>query len=288
MDLPSLCSTDLSEGLTNDTFELTRRGRQDVLMESRLDFPFPYETRNKPSNNAFSFPMTPSSASSLSRRVDFSGKLVINDNEHEIISEEDMASRWWSQSDLEEVKKGAKEMSLQLRRMAKERGCYVETAHKKTTLMLKNDFKELVKLSSSSPDQDLRHWCARSDGRRGLERFASKEFCNSRKDDVIDTRNTVFQEQERQRQLNVYLPEEIAKISKEKSRRARTFSLFMGEADAQEAVRGTSSSKRTAGKRSKEMHATPKRSRSKLTHHHHVTPNAFQVGSAGTLLNVSA
>lgn len=196
------------------------------------------------------------------RRVAFAGAKVINEGEPESISEEEMAVRWWTQDGLDQIKQAAKEMSLHLRRISKEKGCYVETAHKKTSLMLANNFKELVKLSASSPDQDLRHWCARNDGRRGLERFACKEYCNSRKDDVIGARNMVFQEQKRQRTERVYKPDIIAKVSKEKTRRARTFALFLGEADALVA-RGSG---RSSVKRSKVTHETPKRSRSKLSH----------------------
>jgi len=255
--------------ISNDTLDIAGRGRQDMMITSRLTFDAP--TRGPLYSDAYSeetaattlvgvnayqyinktpFQMESSAhAPGLSlpplkqRRVYFAaGHKVINEGPEESISEEEMQVRWWTQDDLDDIKQAAKEMSIRLRRQAKERGCYVEMAHKKTSLMLCNNFQELVKLTPSAPDQDLRHWCARSDGRRGLERFASKEYGNLRKDDVIQTREAVLQEQERQRQETVFCPEQMAKVSKEKSRRARTFSLFMGEADAQAAARENSSS----------------------------------------------
>jgi hypothetical protein len=98
-----------------------------------------------------------------------------------------------------------------------------------------------LQLSASSPDEDLRHWCARSDGHRGLERFACRQYGSRRKDYVMNTRTAFFQEQERLRATGVPamdVPEAVAKVSREKSRRARTFSLFMGEADAQVVTTG--------------------------------------------------
>ena len=201
------------------------------------------------------------------RRVNFGGSTIINQGSEETICDSEIQQRWWTPDDLDEIKRRAKEMSIRLRQQAKEKGCYIGMAHKKTSLMLTNNFPELVKLSPSSPDQDLRHWCARSDGRRGLERFASREYGICRKDDVLDARDAVFQEQERQRSSSepsskVPLdPEAMAKVSKEKSRRSRTFSLFMGEADAQAAARMVAQEERceqqkqpSSSKRSKAAH----------------------------------
>ena len=254
MDTNSLCSSDFTasdmSGMSNDTFEITRRGRQDAMMDSRLGG---YSSRYGRPDLSLPDPRRWSSGSSMGgRRVSFAGQKIINEGAYEVITEEEMEIRWWSQEDLDNIKKAAKEMSLKLRKLAKEKGCYVETAHKKTSLMLTNSFQELVKMSASSPDQDLRHWCVRSDGRRGLERFACREYGNTRKDDVISTRMAVFAEQDRQRKNNTYVPENIAKVSKAHSRRSRTFSLFMGEADAQStrSVTRTSSTKRVKGSHS--------------------------------------
>ncbi|CAB9515740.1 expressed unknown protein [Seminavis robusta] len=173
------------------------------------------------------------------QKVSFDGPpCVINESTlaEECITHEDQVSRWWSQEDLDLIKQGAKKIITPLRKQAKEHGCFIETAHKKISLMLTNNFQELVKLGAASPDQDLRHWCARSDGRRGLERFACQEYGSMRQDDVAYTRKSVLEEQRRQRGgFAKVSPEAIANVSKTRSRRARTFSLFMGEADAQAA-----------------------------------------------------
>lgn len=268
METASLYSSDLS-GMSNDTFEITRRGRQDVLtMDGRLPVDRRYQRRGA---TDFSFPAPTDSRwsnATSKRRVSFAGTKVINEGADEVITEEEMQIRWWSQDDLEMIKKCAKEMSLKLRKLAKERGCYVETAHKKTSLMLTNSFQELVKMTPSSPDQDLRHWCARSDGRRGLERFACRDFGNSRKEDVLGTRKAVFDEQDRQRRKQTYNPDNIAKVCKAHSRRSRTFSLFMGEADAQSAndlssAASTSSRSRTSVQRTSSKRVQASRSPSR-------------------------
>ncbi|CAB9522831.1 expressed unknown protein [Seminavis robusta] len=257
MDQASICSSDLShfsDGISNDTFDMVARGRQDMIMDDKLESSL-LSMQSPRCASAFvchnssavigSAPLpclvNDDGAPALKKRkVSFDGPpCVINESTlaDESITQEDQVSRWWSQEDLDLIKQSAKEMSIRLRRQAKERGCFIETAHKKTSLMLTNNFRELVKLSPATPDQDLRHWCARSDGRRGLERFASREYGNMRKDDVADTRNSVLEEQKRQRcGFAKVSPEAIAKVSKLKSRRSRTFSLFMGEADAQAAT----------------------------------------------------
>jgi hypothetical protein len=260
MDQASVCSSDLSDGLSNDTFDIMRRGRQDLvqrdaraenqrIVSSRfgpaasMEFDFPTFPSAAPASQVSSSQcsrVTPATCSRV-RKVNFGGRRVISERKQQAIDADDMRVRWWSKQDLEEIKQAAKETSLRLRRQAKERGCCVETAHKKTSLMLSHNFQELVKLSASSPDEDLRHWCARSDGRRGLERHACREYGSRRKDDVMNTRTAVFQEQERLRAEGftaMDAPEAVAKVSREKSRRARTFSLFMGEADAQAVTTG--------------------------------------------------
>ena len=226
--------TDPNDQLTNDSYELTRRARQDLIRDSRLVCPrlvSPFSGRSEmvfpvaPSTSASgpisppatkSFPSLPALASSSSfkkRRVLFGGRKVINEGPEESISDGEVQRRWWTQNDLDEIKRRAKDLSIRLRQQAKQKGCYIELAHKKTSLMLTNNFPELVKLSPSSPDQDLKHWCARSDGRRGLERFASREYGLCRKDDVLDARDAVLQEQERQRQKKVYSVDSLANVS---------------------------------------------------------------------------
>ena len=282
MDTNSLCSSDFTasdmSGMSNDTFEITRRGRQDVMMmEGRMQLDRNYLNRYSgthpadvsfPGGNFSGQPRWSSGSSLRKRRVSFAGQKIINEGAQEVITVEEMEIRWWSQDDLDNIKKAAKEMSLKLRKLAKEKGCYVEVAHKKTTLMLTNSFQELVKMSASSPDQDLRHWCVRSDGRRGLERFACKEYGNTRKDDVIGTRMAVFQEQDKQRKARKYIPEAMAKVSKAHSRRSRTFSLFMGEADAQTATRNlertTSSSSSKRVKSSQQSPNQPKQKQQRV------------------------
>ena len=280
MDQASVCSNDLSDGLSNDTFEIRRRRRQDtVTIDARLlsenpivslqgDVALPHLPTSSAapavllSSTRFSRG-APGIRTKPRRNVNFGGSSVINDCQRVLVDADETHIRWWTQEDLEQIKQAAKEMSLRLRRQAQERGCVVETAHKKTTLMLTNNFQELVKLSPSSPDQDLLHWCARSDGRRGLERFASREYGAKRKDDVLNTRTAVFQEQDRLRAIGTNAavePEALAKVSREKSRRARTFSLFMGEADAQAVARGGTgpSSKRCKVAQSNSSRSLPK------------------------------
>lgn len=245
-----------------------------MMDKCSLSYPPPsassYSTTKKVSSKS---PPVVVTSCSKTRRVNFGGSTVINEGLEESICDAEIQQRWWTPEDLDDIKRRAKEMSIRLRQQAKEKGCYIGMAHKKTSLMLTNNFPELVKLSPSSPDQDLGHWCARSDGRRGLERFASREYGICRKDDVLDARDAVFREQERQRKSHEQssssmVPldaESMAKISKEKSRRSRTFSLFMGEADAQAAARMVAQERceqqkqPSSSKRSKAAHtASPK------------------------------
>lgn len=271
--------TDMSQQLTNDTINLAHRARQDLLTDTRLVCPrlvspfcgrsemmFPVAASGQSTGpvaqstapSQSSFPPLPMFNAPLhsfplgkKRRVNFGGRKIINEGPEQSISDAEITCRWWAPNDLEDIKRRAKEMSIRLRQQAKQKGDYIEVAHKKTSLMLTNNFAELVKLSPTSPDQDLVHWCVRSDGRRGLERFASREYGNSRKEDVLEARDAVFQEQQRQRKAKACSDELMAKVSKERSRRSRTFSLFMGEADAQAAARS-----QPLSKRSKVAHST--------------------------------
>lgn len=267
---------DLGGQLSNDSVEITQRARQDLIENSRLVCPrlaSPYNgghsemvfsstklstdsdkvspSRFKSVPKSLPFDHSMPSMTKIAQpptkksRVDFGTSKVINEGPKEIISEEEAVQRWWMADDLEVIKQRAKDTSIRLRQQATERGgCFVELAHKKTTLMLANNFPELIKLPPSSPDQDLKKWCARSDGRRGLERFASRNYGIARRDDVTEAREAVIWEQRRQQQEGKINRETLAQVSKGKSRRARTFALFMGEADAQ-AARAAYSSKQS-------------------------------------------
>lgn len=287
MELASLCPSEISD-FSKDTFELARTGKirrrsseqqlpqhaqhggqqqqqkptglESTDTKSRLathleQQDMPHRRSNGPRRNRVRFSDLPNTIintapssieSSTTSESSFTESTTTTTPEY--LDEEDISCRWWTQDDLEQIKKEAKEMSILLRRASKEKGCYVEQAHKKTSLMLSNDFKSLVKLTPSSPDQDLVHWCLRSDGRRGLERFASKGYSALRKEDIMEARRLIFEEQERQRSKQINKPEIIAKIAKEASRRARTFSLFMGEADH---ITSRSRSKRPPSKKSR-------------------------------------
>lgn len=153
----------------------------------------------------------------------------------EYYTDEDIHDKWVNGQDLYNIKVDAKKLSGALRRISKERGtaCLVSIAHRKTTLMMRSDFKSLVKLSPSSPDEDLAVWCCCNDGRRGLERFVSSDYNVIRSSDVHNTRKIVLDEQERQRDYCVRLDDEtLGKVAREGSRRARTFARLMGVADS--------------------------------------------------------
>lgn len=170
------------------------------------------------------------------KRVRFSAKnsSVINPGA-EYYTDEDIQIKWWAPDELMSIKKRAKHMSALLRKDSKVHDCFLTMAHRKTTLMLASDFKGLVKLSPSTPDQDLQQWCSHEDGRRGLERFTSRDYCCFRRRDVTNSRLAVLEEQARQAENSFSDVEAVAKSSRAISRRARTFALFFGEADAIEA-----------------------------------------------------
>lgn len=154
--------------------------------------------------------------------------LVDND-----LSEEEIEACWWKKKELETIKRVAKELSRGVRRTDGRDGCSsLKMAHKKTRLILNNDFPQLVKLPPTRPDQDLQQWCAHDDGRRGLERFASTDYGSCYLTDVTNNREIVFAEQAKQFQNLTYDPVRIAKASRKVTRRARSFAQFMGEADA--------------------------------------------------------
>jgi len=141
---------------------------------------------------------------------------------------------WWTREDLGRNKLLIKKIGYAIRknRRKNKRICPLAMGHHKTKLVLKSDFRRLVKLPLTTPDQDLQRWCAHDDGRRGLERIASKEYHASQLKDHVDIQKMVSEEQKLQRKLNMYNPERIANICKEISKRSRTFANYMGEADA--------------------------------------------------------
>jgi hypothetical protein len=174
-------------------------------------------------------------AASSRRRVRFAREQeIVMNPEKEYYTDEDIQIKWWSMEGLGEVRQRAKQLSTLLRHHAKSHDCELTMAHRKTTLILASDFHSLVKLSLTSPVQDLSTWCSRDDGSRGLERFSSKVYCSFRRRDVTNTRAAVLEEQSRQRSQQIYDPELIAEKAREVSRRARNFALFFGGADAKQ------------------------------------------------------
>jgi hypothetical protein len=156
----------------------------------------------------------------------------------EYYTEQDMSMKWFAALELRAFKVQAKELSNTLRKSNKSQDQRtITSAHRKTTLMLKSDFKALTKLSPSTPDMDITRWCLFSDGRRGLERFASQDYAVMRQSDIRSTREAVRTEHDRQVISQVYDDEAVAKAAREVSRRARTFARFFGAADANVANR---------------------------------------------------
>ena len=181
--------------------------------------------------------------------------------EQEYFTEEDIHIKWWGPEDLQLIRQNAKLTSARLRHHAKSQDCDLTMAHRKTTLILTADFSSLVKLPPTSPDQDLSSWCSRDDGRRGLERFASKVYASFRRRDVANTRASVLSEQARQRCEQIDDTEAIAQKSREASKRARSFALFFGGADSSQ----VNSSKRTS-RQAPPIRRAPPRKRSKMFH----------------------
>jgi hypothetical protein len=191
------------------------------------------------------------------RRVRFDRDKKVINPEGGYYTDEDVRIKWWGFEELDDIKRGAKETSLVLRKTLAGRECSLTMAHRKTSLILASDFKALIRLSPSTPDKDLQGWCSFNDGRRGLERFSSKDYSCLRRQDITNTRESVMDEQLRQKETMKYDPVAIARVARETSRRARTFALFFGEADAKErlAIREPTFERRA-----------PPRKRSKLGH----------------------
>ena len=152
--------------------------------------------------------------------------LIIN-IEPEFYGDDDIATKWYSNEDLTRIKLHAKDLCNELRRSDSPQDKTLTIAHHKTSLMLNSDFKALVKLSPSTPDQDLTEWCSYMDGRRGLERFASRDYTILRRSDITKTRQAVLAAAKLRCDA-----ETIAHAAREASRRARTFARFLAAADA--------------------------------------------------------
>jgi hypothetical protein len=165
--------------------------------------------------------------------VRFEDQVQVINPETEFFTDEDVAIRWFGAEDLHLIKMGAKQQSVDLRNNAKNHDSYLCVAHRKTSLMLKSDFKALVKLTPSTPDQDLSKWCSYMDGRRGLERFASRDYAALRRVDITNTRTSVIHEYSRQRSEGIFDLEFVANLARDASRRARTFARFFAAADAE-------------------------------------------------------
>jgi len=184
------------------------------------------------------------------RRVRFhSAKPKVLNPETEYFLEDECLVRWWTTEELQKIRKSVKALCARIRYHRKCQDYELITAHRKITLMLASDFSTLTKMPLSLPDQDLSAWCSYNDGRRGLERFASKVYSCFRMNDIVVTREGVLREQLRQRQEGVTDPEMIAEVCQIASRRARSFAQFMAGADAQQVGEGEAMS--TPQKRSK-------------------------------------
>lgn len=167
------------------------------------------------------------------RNVHFAEQIsVINHAATYSYTAEDVRTRWMTPHDLQAIRREVKMMSQQIRNESRAEHCYVSMAHRKTSLMLARDFRSLVKLSPHTPEEEMKRWNLQLDGRRGLERFASRDYAHMRKRDVQQVRSRVLEEQARQRVDGVYDDEAIAKASLSASRRSRTFASYVGAADA--------------------------------------------------------
>lgn len=194
------------------------------------------------------------------RKIRFSPNLTIVNPSKEYFTDEDVKLKWLAASDLRQLKVGAKELSNRLRKSPRSLDQKtISIAHRKTTLMLKADFKALTKLSSSTPDEDLVRWCQSSDGRRGLERFSSRDYAAFRQIDIGKVRAAVRDECARQKESGIFDPEAIAAAAQQHSRRARTFARFLGAADASTAVHQRDSEGRRALTRCHSEAAPPQR-----------------------------
>jgi hypothetical protein len=169
------------------------------------------------------------------------------------LSDGDVQALWFDSEELLDIKNRAKTTCLRVSQIEddesdasasskKEEKDHFTLAHRKTTLILAADFRGLLKLSQSSPVEDLIPWCSSRLECRGLERFACRDYNLFRQKDIRTTRRGVLNWQKEN--LLDHPPnnscsavDSLANIARKASRRARTFAHFLGEADALEAAR---------------------------------------------------
>lgn len=170
-----------------------------------------------------------------SKKVVFSDKNQIIESKN-LLSQEEINSCWLKKEELHKLKMAAKKDSERLRRKDAatndDKASKFTMAYKKTKFMLNSNFKELMKLPLSRPDEDLTKWCLRNDGRRGLEKCVSKNFSIWRSKEIRNARKVVFNEQDLQREMNIKDPDAIAKVSRDCTNLSRSFAGFLGAADA--------------------------------------------------------
>lgn len=202
--------------------------------------------------------------------VQFEGETQVINPYPEYYTDEDIDIKWFGANELQQIKLKTKANCNELRRTTKGQDTSLCVAHRKTSLMLNSDFKSLVKLSPTTPDQDLSEWCSYDDGRRGLERFASRDYAALRRNDICNTRTSVITEYSRQQALCISDSEAIAQLAREASRRARTFARFFAAADAGAAKKPDRPPRRLPPRCSSEVYTVsrcaPARKRSKQYH----------------------
>lgn len=219
----------------------------------------------------------------VKRRVRFQkGKPAVINLTTEYLLDDEMIVRWWLPDEVDRIRESSRRLSSFIRKKYLSED--VSMAHRKTTLMLASDFKALLKLSRTTPDQDLRIWNRSCDGARGLERYACKDYACFRRKDITNTRTVVLAEQARQRQDRAHDSDAISLVAKEASRRARTFAHMMGEADAR--VESLNKLEREESKERERdepmeregdapLRVAPPRKRSKIAHDAKLSPLAL-------------
>lgn len=195
---------------------------------------------------AFVLPSSPRTVPSRLTTIWFQVETDIINPEPEFWREEDVQTKWHSKEDLEMIQLRAKDLSIELRQSIRPQDTALTIAHQKTSLMLHSNLQALVKLSHSTPDQDLAKWCAFTDGRRGLESLASRYYRAMRHNDISATRRAVLQSVRLMQD-----PETIARLSRVVSRRARTFAHYLAVADAQQAAQYTTTTTTTTNENEK-------------------------------------
>ena len=231
--MPPLCATEHFDVFSNERFSRRLSLQLDSILSATIPVP-------------------------SARRVRFSQKQdkVFNPAQ-EYYTDEDMERKWIGFDTLQDIRQEARELSSSLRKRQSS-PCNVALAHRKTTLIIASDLQSLVKLSHTTPEEDLSRWCSIDDGRRGLERFSSGIYYCFRRRDISCVRSVVLAEQQRQRAEHVHDLDAIAQKSCEVSRRSRNFALFLGGADAKQVQK--------RGIDSAPCRQVPPRKRSKVYH----------------------